>query len=346
MSEKTRFGVLIEAKKAEVHECSIPKLGDNQILVKQKACNICTTDYGQWMGLREHQPYPMAGGHEGAGVIVEKGNKVGNELKIGDHVAMAYDYCGECYPCKSGRTGECSQYNNAPTADGYYGKFGFAEYSIRNTESVMKMNEDLSVAEASFLEPLATVIKGLRMLRVKSMEKVVIIGAGTMGLLNAQAVRAYGGQVILTELMDKKIKIAKSMGFQVIDAKKDNSVELVKELTGGEGADAVIVAVGVTQANQQALEMVKKLEGRVLFFAAGYPAPKLYIDSNVIHYRKIELTGTYGADMKDFCVAAKLLNERLVDVSLLIETSFPLSEIQKAYEVASTPGSYRVSIEL
>ena len=117
MSEKTRFGVLIEAKKAEVHECSIPKLGDNQILVKQKACNICTTDYGQWMGLREHQPYPMAGGHEGAGVIVEKGNKVGNELKIGDHVAMAYDYCGECYPCKSGRTGECSQYNNAPTAD-------------------------------------------------------------------------------------------------------------------------------------------------------------------------------------------------------------------------------------
>ncbi len=178
------------------------------------------------------------------------------------------------------------------------------------------------------------------------MEKVVIIGAGTMGLLNAQAVRAYGGQVILTELMDKKIEIAKSMGFQVIDAKKDNSVELVKELTGGEGADAVIVAVGVTQANQQALEMVKKLEGRVLFFAAGYPAPKLNIDSNVIHYRKIELTGTYGADMKDFCVAAKLLNERLVDVSLLIETSFPLSEIQKAYEVASTPGSYRVSIEL
>ncbi len=92
--------------------------------------------------------------------------------------------------------------------------------------------------------------------------------------------------------------------------------------------------------------MVRSLEGRILFFAAGYPAPELKVDSNYIHYKKLELVGTYGADMKDFITSAELLNSKKVDVSGLIEATFPLDEIQKAYEVASRPGSYRVSILL
>ena len=73
--DKMRFAVLTKAKVAEVHERPLPEMDENQILIKQEACNICTTDYGQWLGLREHQPYPMAGGHEGAGVIVNKDQK-------------------------------------------------------------------------------------------------------------------------------------------------------------------------------------------------------------------------------------------------------------------------------
>ena len=66
--------------------------------VKQLACNICTTDYGQWLGLREHQGYPMAGGHEGSGVIKAVGEGV-KDYKVGDFVAIAYDGCGECLRC-------------------------------------------------------------------------------------------------------------------------------------------------------------------------------------------------------------------------------------------------------
>lgn len=92
--------------------------------------------------------------------------------------------------------------------------------------------------------------------------------------------------------------------------------------------------------------MVKEFNGRILLFAAGYPAPQINVDSNFIHYRKMELIGTYSADINEFNQAASLLNEGSVNVSKLIETKIPLEEIQKAYEIASRDGSYRVSVLL
>lgn len=349
-NQTMRFGVLTKAKNAEVHEKKLPEIGDHQVLIKQEACNICTTDYGQWLGIREHQPYPMAGGHEGAGIIVKKGKNVRSDLQIGDQVAITYDYCGECEMCKSGLTSECNQVvsaiMNKVHDDEYYGFFGFSDYCVKNANVLMKMNSKLSPSEAGFLEPLATVVKGIRKLRLSPMERVVIIGAGTMGVLNAQAARAYGAEVIITEIMDKKIQVAQSMGFQVVDVKKDDPVEKVKEMTNDNGVDAVIIAVGTTKANEQALQMVKEQEGRILLFAAGYPAPELHVDSNAIHYRKMELIGTYGADTQDFNDAARLLNQSKINVSPLIETKIDLDDIQKAFEVASTLGNYRVSVLL
>ena len=346
MVEKMRFGVLTKAHTAEIHERPLPELGESDVLVKQEACNICTTDYGQWLGMREHQGYPMAGGHEGSGIVVAKGEKVSEELQIGDRVAAAYIYCGECEACKNGNTDACINRESPISKDGYLGRFGFADYNVVNARHLVKMNKDLPPEQAGFLEPVATVVSGIKRLRVKPMETVVVIGAGTMGLLNAQVARAFGARVIISELMDKKIKCAQSLGFEVINAKNDDPVEKIKEMTNDRKADAVIVAVGVSQANQQSLEMVKKSEGRILFFAAGYPAPELEIDSNIIHYRKLELIGAYEATIKDFLDAAKMLNQKFINVGPLVEAVYSLDDIQKAYEVASTPGNFRVSIKL
>lgn len=344
-----KFAVLTEAKNAEVHEGNIPEVGDNEVLIRQETCNICTTDYGQWLGLREHQPYPMAGGHEGGGVIAEKGANVRDELEIGDYVALAYDYCGECESCQIGKTSECKEVSNPfkdKNKEGYYGHLGFATYAVKDANAVLKMSKDISFSEMGFLEPLATVVSGLKKLRVSAMETVVVIGAGTMGVLNAQVAKAFGAEVIVTEMMDKKIDTARNMGLNVIDIKEHDPVEKVKYITNGKGADAVILAVGSTKANDQAIEMVKEIDGRVLLFAAGHPSPSLNVDSNLVHYRKLELLGTYGANIKDFNDSATLLNEKIIDVSNLIESKVPLKDIQEAYKIASTDGSYRVSVIL
>lgn len=344
--KKMRFGCLAKKGVAEIRERDLPELGDFDVLIKMKACNICTTDYQQWLGLREHQGYPMAGGHEASGIVVKTGKKVA-DFKEGDLVATGYEGCGSCSACRNGAVDQCVDLHK-DTEDGYkWGFFGFSDYCVRSVRGIYKVDGSVDPSEAGFVEPLATVLHGTKKLRLEPFETVVVIGGGTMGLINAQAAKAYGCRVIVSEMIEKKLETAKDMGFEVIDCKEKDPVEEVKRLTDGEGADAVIVAVGATSANDQALEMIKEMDGRVLLFAAGYPAPELHIDSNAMHYRRIELIGTFGATNDDFKEAAKALSTGVVDVSKLVEDKkFTLNQMQEAMEEASKPGMYRVSVLL
>lgn len=123
-------------------------------------------------------------------------------------------------------------------------------------------------------------------------------------------------------------------------------MEEVKRLTDGKGADSVIVAVGVTEVNNQALEMVKNKDGKIIFFAAGYPAPTINIDTNSIHYRRLKLMGSMNATQADYAIAAKLINNRQVNVAALIEPErFPLDRIQDAF-AAANGNKYRVSVTI
>ena len=345
---KQRYEYLEKDHVSKVGVRELPdELAPNEVLVKQLTCNICTTDYQQWMGLREHQGYPMAGGHEGAGIVEKIGSAV-TTVKPGDLVAVGNVGCGICEACRMGDTTNCeNKKGRVPNAEGIYGQFGFADYNIRNERVLYKLSSDLDPAEAGFLEPVATVCKGMKKLRLQPQETVVVIGAGTMGMVNAQVARCLGARVTISEIMPKKLETAKAMGFDVIDCNEKDPVEAVKEMTNGMGVDCVIVAVGSTKANAQALEMLKKIDGRMLLFAAGYPVPDLPFDSNVIHYRRVEIIGTFGENAEDFSMAAKLLSTRAIDVSKIIEPKrFKLDDCQAAFEAASTPGMYRVCLEL
>ncbi len=346
MKEKMRFACMIHKGCSVIKEREIPELNPNEVLVKNIACNICTTDYGQWLGLREHQGYPMVGGHEGCGIVEKVGDKV-KYCKPGDFVGInSYKGCGICNYCRKGEVSKCENPPKLITEDGYLGEFGFSTHAIWEEHAIIKMNPELEPGCAGFLEPLATVIKGQKKLRLASFETVAVIGGGTMGMLNALAARAGGARVIVSELMEKKLNLARKLGFEVIDSGKEDPVARVKELTGGKGADCVIVAVGAESANRQSLDMVKKIDGRILLFAAGYPAPPLDVDSNLLHYRRLELIGTYGADNEDFEDAANMLSQGLIDVSGLIESvRYPLTRMQEAFEAASAPGMYRVCVE-
>ncbi|MDQ0202885.1 zinc-dependent alcohol dehydrogenase [Pectinatus haikarae] len=346
--EKIKFGCLTKKGMAEVHERSLPQLKADELLVKQEVCNICTTDYQQWQGLREHQGYPMAGGHECSGIVVDKGSDIGNTFEVGDRVSILYDYCGICSQCKMGEITNCENIKmfGKNYSNEYYGLFGFATYFIRKAKSFVKMNPKLRPEEAAFVEPLGSVLQNMKKLRLRpGKDTVVVIGAGTMGLLNAAVARAMGGRVIVSEMMDKKIDISRRMGFEVINAKEEDPVEKVMEFTNDLGADVVILAVGATAANNQALKMIKKRDAKISLFAAGYPAPQMDIDPNMIHYKKIEVIGTFGSSLEDYNDAAGMLNEKRIDVSLLIEERISLDKIQEAFEKANS-NNYRISVML
>ena len=133
MTEKTRFGVIVSERVAEIHEHEIPSIRSTEVLIENKSCNICTTDYQQWMGLRPHQPTPMAFGHENSGIVVEVGSDVEN-VRVGDHAVInTYHPCMECDDCRKGRNSIlCKNRKGArdreADAHGYFGNYGCSKY--------------------------------------------------------------------------------------------------------------------------------------------------------------------------------------------------------------------------
>ena len=138
------------------------------------------------------------------------------------------------------------------------------------------------------------------------------------------------------------------MGFaEIVDAKNGDPVEQVKQLTDGKGADAVIAAVGHSVAYRQGMEMLKRLEGRFLLFAAGYPVPEFQINPNDVHYRRIEIIGTMSADVEDYVDAGFMISNKIVDCSYSLEgKTFALKDIQEAFAAAATPDTYRITVDL
>jgi L-iditol 2-dehydrogenase len=351
LPDKIHFGAIMSGHVAEMHEAPFPKVGPEDIVIKMSTNNICTTDYQQWLGLRDHQGFPMAGGHEFSGFIAAKGEAVIDAFEIGMQVGAMQGFCGKCHNCRVGHTSDCTTNRGSrrgPGPDGFIGQKRFADYIVADQRFVIPIDNSVPPAEAGFLEPVATVVQCIKKAGVKPMEDVVVIGAGTMGLVNAQVAKAWGARVIITEIDPKKIERAKAMGgFDVVDSKNTDPIAEVKKLTGGKGADCVIAAVGATIAYKQGYDMLKQLRGRLVIFPAGYPHPELAIDPNEIHYRKIDIIGTFGGDLEDWMDSATLLSKKLIDCSYSLEGKvFPLRDIQKAYEAAATPGAYRVSVDL
>jgi len=208
MTEKSKFAVIVSDRVAEIHERDIPSIRSTEVLIENRACNLCTTDYQQWMGLRPQQPTPMAFGHENSGVVVDVGKDVKN-VKVGDHAVInTYRPCMECEDCRKGRNSILCKFRksireSAADQDGYYGNYGCGNYQIGQSKHVFKVNEDVPFEYAGFAEPIATVVYGMKKLRVKPGDKLLVIGAGTMGNLNAQVARYFGADVTISDISEK-----------------------------------------------------------------------------------------------------------------------------------------------
>ena len=345
---ESRTAVINAVRDARIVTRQLPDLGPHGVLVKVSACNLCPSEYGLWSGARTNRPLPMTFGHEWAGEVVQVGEAVSG-IAPGDFVGGSHEYDPYSVEAREGRTSEAPGVKpyDTPWPDGYVGRYaGCAEYVVQSQESIYRFADRIAPAEAGFLEPLATVVNGLRKIDPHEGEAVVVIGAGTMGVLNALAARRSGARVIVTELMEKKVRLAEGLGLEVIDGSACDPVAEVMRRTGGRGADSVVVAVGLTAANRQAFAMLKKFHGKILFFAAGYPAPEVGVDVNRIHYGKMELYGTLMADYADFAESCRLLGERIVDVSPLVDRSFAFDEIQQAFDYAVQPGGYRTTVAM
>jgi L-iditol 2-dehydrogenase len=348
MAEETmRIAAITGIRQVELWEVPRPQPGPGEVLVRSKACALCTWEQRTYSGVDQGARLPFADGHEYAGVVEQIGPDTETALQVGDHVAVGSAGCGQCHYCRIGETSKCTvMYSRLREYEGLWGPMGLADYRLTRAENVYKLAPDLPFEQGALSEPLACVVHAERRLEIGLAENVLVIGAGPMGLLNMLVAKARGAKVIVSELLEVRRQKALALGAHAtLDPQAVDMAQAVREVTDGRGADVVIVAIGNATANRQALEVIAPL-GRMMLFASAHPPEDLCLDPNWVHRQQVSITSSRHGDVRGFEAATKALSDRLIDVEPLIEATMPLEEIEAALELAIQPETYRVVLTM
>jgi L-iditol 2-dehydrogenase len=322
----------------QVEEVPLPEPGPGEVLVRVHTCGVCGTDLKKiHYGL---VPPPRIFGHEIAGTVAAVGAGEA-EWKAGDRVVVQHHVpCGECFFCRRRLYASCPAYKKTGTTAGFEpAGGGFAEY-VRvmpfARQGLVRIPDDFSFEEASFLEPLNTVLKAVRTVQAEEGELALVVGQGPIGLLFTQTLRAAGVAVIGTDLLPFRREMGRQFGAVAVDPGELDVPALCREHTQGRGADLAVVAVPSTHVIEEALHAVRP-GGRVLLFAQTRMGEPLTLDAGEIGVQEKSLVGSYSSDVDLQPEAAALLFARQIQVARLVTHRFALDQIGEAIDIASHP---------
>tara|TARA_B100000315_G_scaffold151864_1_gene140689 strand:+ start:7805 stop:8833 length:1029 start_codon:yes stop_codon:yes gene_type:complete len=325
-----------------LEEIPVPKIGQRELLVKVIASGICGSDVLEWYRIKTS---PRVLGHEIAGEIVEAGEDVKN-YKIGDRVFVSHHVpCNTCKYCLKGQHTACHTLHTTNFDPG-----GFSEFlrvpEINVDRGVFVLPDNVSYEEGSFIEPLACVLRGQRLIGIKQSQSVLIIGSGISGLLHIQMAKAAGaGRIIATDINDFRLKAAKQFGADVVFHAKEDIPSQIKEENDGRLVDHVILCTAAMPAISQALKSVDR-GGVVLFFAAPEPGVNVPLPISEFWRNSITLMPTYGAAPEDIKNAIELIRHKRVNLKDMITHRLGLEKAAKGFQlVAKAQESIKVIIE-
>jgi len=318
-----------------VEEVPVPEIAAGEVLVRVGAALICGTDIRMWRNGAKVTPVVL--GHETAGTIAEVGRDV-RHYKAGMRVAVAPNWgCGICDACVAGRGQDCASLR----AMGIHVDGGFAEYLRVPAAAVAQGNissieGSVSFAAAALAEPFSCVYNSFERAALKPGDSVVVIGAGPIGLLHAKLYRLAGaGLVAMIDVNADRLAACVRDDPSIVAIPSEGAKERLMELTGGSGAD-IVVAAASNAAVQQLAFGLAALHGRVIFFG-GLPAGKeiVALDTNVIHYRQIFVTGTSRQSLSQYRRCLALISKGLMKVDGLLTHSWKLDEAGAAFAASA-----------
>jgi threonine dehydrogenase-like Zn-dependent dehydrogenase len=332
--------VITGIKKIEIVEIPVPVIGPRDVLLKVKSAGLCTWEQRIYTGQAKSE-YPVLGGHENAGEIAAVGELVTN-VKVGDRVTMGSSSCGTCRACLRGQDKGCTEhFLNFSLKGGSYGPGGFAEYKIHRSDGVFPVG-DAPWDQAALAEPLSCAIHAARLLDARLGDTAVVFGAGTMGLLNLMVLKKSGLRVAVVDVNEGRLAKATSLGADVVLKAGPDIRDRVKAAFLG-GVDFSIAAYGSEAVNQDALDVLNN-RGKICLFASAHPVTPFAIDPNLMHNRETSAVGVVSADRRDHAVATDLIANKQIDLSPIIDATFPLVEAAAAFERATSTPSYRVML--
>jgi len=336
-----------------VETVPVPAIGPGELLVKVATCGICGTDLKK-IHTGSHSA-PRIFGHEMAGTIVAVGEGV-TSFAVGERVMVFHHVpCGECYYCRKRTPAQCPLYKKVGVTAGFEPSGGgFAEYIrvmdfIVANRGVVRIPDDIPFEQAAFIEPVNTVLKGVKLLNLEPDDTVLVIGQGPIGLMWAALAARTGARVLTSDLYPERHALAARFGLkEPIHAGSENVVERVFKATEGRGADAVVLAVGGNGLIKTAMEAVRP-GGKVMLFAQTQHGEASF-DPGAVCMDEKTLLGSYSSSFPILDEVTALIFDGYrngFNLTQLISHRFSLEQSVEAIEIASHPqaDSMKIMIE-
>lgn len=315
-----------------LEEMPTPKIGRGEILLRVESSGICGTDIMEWY--RRHR-VPLVLGHEVAGEIVALGQGV-KDYKQGERIAASHHLpCNRCDYCLAGHETVCETLRRTNFDPG-----GFAEYlrlpAINVEKGIYLLPEELSYEEATFIEPLACVLRGQRIAGMKKGKSLLIIGSGISGLLHLKLARISGAKcIVTTDISDYRLDAARRFGADKALQAQEYTPDCFREINQGRLADLVIICAGAESAIIQALQSVER-GGGVLFFAAANQGVTVPLAVNELFWRnEITLSSSYAATPAEHLQAVELIRRKRIEVDEMITHRLSLKDTGLGFKLVS-----------
>ena len=306
-----------------VEDVPVPEPAAGEALVRVRYVGICGTDLHLWHGENPTVQPPVIIGHEVVGEVAGVDGAEGEAARFapGDRVAIEPLWsCGQCRACREGHGHVCRRLRVL----GVHANGGAAEYMHVPLARLHRIPPELSWEVAACTEPTAVAVHMARRAEIQLGDVVLVLGGGPIGFLVAQTAHAAGaGRVLVSEVSGPRIELCRRAGLEVIDARSTDPIEAILELTGGEGADVVVEAVGHPSTVAQ-MARSARVRGTVLVggLAAGQPP----VDLLTVVFRELRLIGSRVYESRDFAAGLALLATGAIDVSSLVTRIVPLED--------------------
>ena len=318
-----------------------PIVGPGEVLIEVHYIGLCGTDLNSYRGLNPLLTYPRIPGHEVSGVVMETGSQVPESIKPGAKVMVSpYTHCGLCPACRQGRD-NCCQFNQT------YGvqRDGLLTHRFTVPYAKVFTSAVLSLSELVLTEPLSVGYHAATRGRVTEMDSVLVIGCGTIGIGAVAAAARKGATVIVTDIDDHKLALARKFGAKhTINSTQENVLEALRSLTNGEGVSVAIEAVGLPDTFRLAVEAVA-FAGRVVYI--GYAKQEVCYNTADFVRKELDILGSRNA-LRVFPAVVKMLEKGEIPFSELISKIYPFAETPQAFHDWHTaPGNFtKILIDL
>lgn len=327
-----------------LEEMDIPRIGPGEMLVQIFASSICGSDTMEWYRIKRA---PLVLGHEIAGRVAETGAGV-RGFKKGDRVVATHHVpCYACRYCASGHETVCDTLLGGT----HFDPGGFCEYvrlpRINVERGTWLLPRDVTYEAATFVEPLACVVRGQRFAGIRPGKTVLVLGSGIAGLLHIKlALANNAGMIVATDLSQERLALAGKYGAHHVLAADSDVAGEFRKLNSGRGADVVIVCAAAAAVCRQAFNAVGR-GGSILLFAPAPVDTVVPLAVNDVFWRRdVTVTTSYAASPTDCAEALELIRSRRVRVDDMITHRFGLAETGKGFQmVAEGKASLKVIIK-